>query len=139
MRLEVQFPLAGNALLEGQKINLCHFIHLLLKMYQTTHEHSYCISLNMNGLNDLYRTRVWSNLLDMLTKIPYLGHIIQHKNNYFKVYTQWYSLLKSTDNFHSSQVIFLIQKDKYIFVGLPLYLNAVSKSVLYHCITTSCI
>lgn len=39
----------------------------------------------MNGLNDLYRTRVLSNLLDMLTKIQYLGHIIQHKNNYFQV------------------------------------------------------
>jgi len=85
MRLEVQFTLAGNTLLEGQKINLCHFLHLLLKMYQTTHEHSYCISLNMNGLNDLYRARVLSNPLDMLTKIQYLGHIIQHKNNYFKV------------------------------------------------------
>lgn len=81
----MQFTLAGNALLEGQKINLCHFLHLLLKVYQTIHEHSYCISLNMNGLNDLYRTRVLSNLLDMLTKRQYLGHIIQDKTNYFKV------------------------------------------------------
>lgn len=85
MKLKVQFTSSGNALPEGQKINLCHFLHLLLKMYQSTHEHSYCISLNMNGLNDLCRTRVLSNLLDMLTKTQYLGHIIQHKNNYLKV------------------------------------------------------
>lgn len=57
----------------------------------------------MNGLNDLYRTRVLSNLLDMLTKIQYLGHIIQHKNNYLKV------TLKDTA-YSKLETIFILHK-----------------------------